>query len=638
MSARRLKPLDWLAFAVAAWVAFTFAFTPLRSSHDEWWHLKTGEYIATRGLPENDIFTYTAGTVAWHNHEWLTQLAMWWTFRAGEAAGFGGLHAVIALKTLFVMLAFAGFGLLLARRMREPAWAALAAALAVALGRRTFYPRPPFVTYLLLALLFWMLLEWRAGRLKDRTLWALAPLFALWANLHGFWVAGLVTIGAFWGEALIDWVWRRFGKRERGDAARRLRRLSIVGGACAASVMLNPYGWHLLEIFTNVVADPYLTGRIGELAPPDWNFVWALDGIILLLALAAIRPVRGPAWAIALLVAAALAALLRWNDLTTLLAWQWGNAHPLPETWVRAALALAAVAAAVARLRPPGAPALLMAAGFFTWWGTMHVRHLPLAAIMLLPLMAWSLEHWALAAGRRPMRWAGLTLLALLAAQWTFFQWTPRGSEGASWKRNLRLLQGAAYDLGPARVPADLPIPNFPLPPGDYLVDEYPRATVDFILRAGLPERLWNGGNYAGYLIWRLAPYALTENGRPLPGQGYRLFTDNRYDVYGSRFIRLEHSVLEGLNGEEAAAANRRMGTRTLRFAPWNAVLDSWEVQTVFVPIEARLNMRLAAGGWAMVWAGPRFVIWVRDTPENRPAIDRAMRLERQTPVLLKAD
>src|SRR5688500_14423014 len=106
----RARLFTIIGFVLAAWVAFAFAFTPLRTSHDEFWHLKTGKWISEHGhLPENDIFTYTAENIPWHNHEWLTQLAMWWIYRWGEEYGFGGWRSVILSKTIIIILAFAGF-------------------------------------------------------------------------------------------------------------------------------------------------------------------------------------------------------------------------------------------------------------------------------------------------------------------------------------------------------------------------------------------------------------------------------------------------------------------------------------------------------------------------------------------------
>src|SRR5262245_7400394 len=97
------KILTTFAFLFAAWAGFTFGFIPLRGSSDEFWHLKTGRWICeNRSLPANDIFTYTAEKIPWHNHEWLTQVCMWGIYHAGEEGGLGGWRAVIFAKTLLI--------------------------------------------------------------------------------------------------------------------------------------------------------------------------------------------------------------------------------------------------------------------------------------------------------------------------------------------------------------------------------------------------------------------------------------------------------------------------------------------------------------------------------------------------------
>jgi hypothetical protein len=158
------------------------------------------------------------------------------------------------------------------------------------------------------------------------------------------------------------------------------------------------------------------------------------------------------------------------------------------------------------------------------------------------------------------------------------------------------------------------------LPRGVFLAEAYPVRTVDFLLRAQLPPPIFNGGNYAGYLIWRLAP------------EHFRVFTDNRYDIYGGVVIRDEHSVLNGWSHADIAELKRR-GVPLGDFdRAWNDVLDHWKIQTVFIPADAPGNARLAVSGWQRVYEDFAFNLWVRDTPANQAVIERARSLERPTP------
>lgn len=607
---RRLQIVGALA---VAWIAFSFSFTPLRESTDEWWHLKTGRYIAQHGLPQNDIYTYTAKDFPWYNHEWLAQLAMWRVFQAGSATEFGGIRALILFKAIFIVLAFAGFGWALARRMQEPMWGLFTAAIAVTLARRHFYPRPPFITYLLIAIVFWLLIEWRAGRLRDRWLWLLAPLFALWVNLHGGWAAGIIFIAAFWADAAwtvgTDWT---LGA-DRRPAVRRLGLLTALGFACGLATLANPYGWRLYHMFGNVMSDPFLKQIISELKPPAWRFVLVLEVTIYLVVAAALRPRSPRGWGLLLLLIVALHFIIHFR-------FYGGRPRPYhdpwdPNPWVVTAIAVSAWALLIARLRPAGWPAHFLLGAFFLQQGIHHIRHLPLTALAILPALSWGLDAWL---SEQSGRWRTLipaTLLALSAGILIFFPLPTINSanglndylthkvEESYWNRNARLFDKIEIEPG-----------------------AYARETADFMVNADLPRPLFNEANISGYLIWRLAPDPLTESGRPIAGRpGYPLFTDNRYDIYGGEFIRDQESVVLGLNDEEARVNNKRWEWRGRKFSSWRSVLDRYGVQTLFLPKDAEVNRELARdANWANVWAAYKYTIWVRNTPANQPAIARA--------------
>ena len=101
------------------------------------------------------------------------------------------------------------------------------------------------------------------------------------------------------------------------------------------------------------------------------------------------------------------------------------------------------------------------------------------------------------------------------------------------------------------------------------LFGAYPKLAVDYLIENELPGRLFNGGNYAGYLIWRLSPERM------------KVFTDNRFDIYGSRFIQDEQIVLRAFEGDED-------------LPNWRAVLRRWDVRTVFVPVGSKIHGALA--------------------------------------------
>jgi hypothetical protein len=634
------RTLAILAFGIAAWTTFSFSFTPLRTSHDEWWHLKTGKWITeNRSLPEHDIFTYTADHMKWYNHEWLTQVGLWIIHEQGDRAGLGGIRAIILFKSICILIAFAGFGLLLARYVRDPVWAALAVMIAVALARRTFYPRPAFISYLLLTVVFWMLIQWRCDRRKEPWLWLLIPMFALWANLHGGWMAGLMVIGAFWLDALIMALIPKYGSISGRKAFLNLVGITALGIASGLAVLVNPYGYKLLVIFDHVLSDPYLMNTIGELQPPDWHFVWVLEGVILLMAGIALRPTAWLGWCVTAIVLPTLHFILHYP-----VDRYFPEVNP---AWIHTVVALPVLILAARRSGAPGwiAHALLMC--FFTQQAIHHVRHLSLMAIMILPTLAWGLDLWAgrlldryhgFSSHRKDdepvfyrrtwniswLSWVGLFIILILTEFWIFGDVAraiskrlpddrrPPLEYPSYFQRNRMLLKGFSTQptwIDTSTIPWVL---EPPLPGGTYEAEAYPRRAVDFIVRAGLPSPLFNSGNYAGYLIWRLSP------------EKYRLFTDNRYDLFGDIVIREEHAVTHAWTEENI----REAGVDASKgYYPWHEVLDRWKIQTMMIPVTWKVNALLADRDWARVWSGLQFNIWVRNTAENRPAIKNAAQL-----------
>src|SRR5690606_27890727 len=127
--------------ALVAAVGFSFGFTPVRSSNDVWWHLKSGRYIAEIGLPTVEPFNHVAegAGIVWHNHEWIAQWAMWQVHRAGEALWDDGLFGVIMAKALLLAATYAALALFAGRMSGSLLAGVVAGIIAAEIGRRTFY-------------------------------------------------------------------------------------------------------------------------------------------------------------------------------------------------------------------------------------------------------------------------------------------------------------------------------------------------------------------------------------------------------------------------------------------------------------------------------------------------------------------
>jgi hypothetical protein len=183
------SPIVILAVALGG-VMFALTVTKGVQDPDYFWHLTTGKLIAETGrVPSTDPFSFTWLGRPWTPHEWLSELLI---FRLVDTVGRIGALLVFGLFPPAI------FGVLAAALTRQGA-RVLAIGLPFALGAFALIPyvtlRPQAISWLLMAVLVWLLLEASADH--PRRFFLLVPLFVLWANLHGLYVVGLGVAGIY---------------------------------------------------------------------------------------------------------------------------------------------------------------------------------------------------------------------------------------------------------------------------------------------------------------------------------------------------------------------------------------------------------------------------------------------------------
>jgi hypothetical protein len=235
-----LVPSAVLLFLLGRQVSFIDLGYHLRAGMWEWQH---------HHWLDHDIFTSTFRSSPWLNQNWLAQLTLYGVW---SASGYAGLIALNAL--LFA----GGFGLLFAvchRRVHDVRLASLAVLVAVAPAILNTLIRPQAFSWFLLAVVVWLIDDAEAH--PERCLW-LVPLTALWANLHGGFIVGLVFLTITAAVA----VWHgRFA-----DRGARLLVLATLGSYVAA--LANPWGWHVYPYVLNVGGNPIVRRFIDEWQPP----------------------------------------------------------------------------------------------------------------------------------------------------------------------------------------------------------------------------------------------------------------------------------------------------------------------------------------------------------------------------------
>ncbi|MCX7625811.1 MAG: hypothetical protein N2Z21_06330 [Candidatus Sumerlaeaceae bacterium] len=553
------------SYVLALVAAWSFAFVPLRASQDEWWHLKAGQWIVRNGrLPVTDIFTYTGENLRWYNHEWLAQVLFYKVFAWGEGGAIGGLRGLIGFKSLVVVATFALVGWTAARHCGSWRIAGLVTLVAADVARRTIYPRPPILSYLLLAAFVALLWEWKAGRLRERWLWLLPVATVLWANLHGMVPLAVVAVGCFAGGEFLEWLfsrwcalrarhegreraWRRWGQRRlRGTFL-----LGCVALTCAVAAMASPSGWHIFFLGHKFTADPTLQRVIAEMLPTPGPLV---------------REVRGGIGGFFI--------------------------NPLYLSFWATVVLLVALMVQRAGLLRAGADYFLV--GFFLYQALMHVRLLPLYAVACAPTLAWLLAS-VLRRLREPLlckAWHMVPVATVvLFCVYVFVVAEPPPQ--TFFRRNLELLRGKDREAA-----------------------DYPTPVMQFVIRARLPDRMFSEINYCGYMIWWLSP------------EHHKLFTDNRFDLFGSQFYLEEATVVHGVEREEA-----RLGRG------WQEILDEYGVNFIVISRQAPLNAKLRASGrwdeiyyWIPEGHPPNvgFNVWLRREERFREVKERALALFRE--------
>lgn len=220
---------------------------------DLWGHLVFGRLILTHGhLPARDIYSYSASGLPWHDHEWLSEvaLALLWN-------GFG----VLGLKLMKLTCTAATITLLAmgAAESRTPIRLQL---LILATGALALAPmmqfRPQLFDFIALSAL--LLLLARDSYRRAGGLWLAIPIFALWANLHGGFFVGLAVLAVYAAVAAAE-------DLAAGKGLKRAIHLSSVTAGCAMVTLFNPDGIGNWFTVIHTLRNPITRAMVSEWQP-----------------------------------------------------------------------------------------------------------------------------------------------------------------------------------------------------------------------------------------------------------------------------------------------------------------------------------------------------------------------------------
>jgi hypothetical protein len=263
---RRITSASWgWPLAIGA-LCFTLTVRQSPFTLDGYLDLVGGRLIAAHGIPRTNTLSVVAHGKPWVDQQWLSQLVMYETWRLAGPLGLAALAAglVGSAYGLFVRLCLR----LGAAPQRAASWALLAF-----LGSVGYVSvRAEMFSYVLFVItLTWLAEDARRNRLKVSSLW-IAPLIALWANLHGAALLGACLVSGYSALRAAGAGFRRDGQRAGLYAA--------CSAASAAALVATPYGLSVLDYYHRVLSDPLLAEYESEWTPPrlGYGFDWMTFG------------------------------------------------------------------------------------------------------------------------------------------------------------------------------------------------------------------------------------------------------------------------------------------------------------------------------------------------------------------------
>ena len=256
--------IDFAAVVAGCLMFAVMLFLPqILNDGDTLWQIRTGAWILDHhAIPATDPFSFTAGDRPWFAHEWLAETLMALAFRVGSMQGVMALAAAATGLTAALLLHYL-------RRFLPGIYAVTALIVGMSNAAPSMLARPHLLAWPCLVLWCGGLVTARAKRTAPSL--ALLPVMALWVNLHGSFMLGLLLSGAFMVEALLD-----------PDVRRDRVFASWTGFVLAAwsVALINP------DFVGGVLFPIHLVGMkslawIGEWQPPDFSKSQPIEIIIL---------------------------------------------------------------------------------------------------------------------------------------------------------------------------------------------------------------------------------------------------------------------------------------------------------------------------------------------------------------------
>ena len=281
---RGLLPL-WVGIGV--YTLFLLAGNHLLIDPDTMWQVSVGQWILDhRAVPETDVYSFTMRGQPWISTQWLAQVLY------AKIYAMSGWSGPVVLAAGAIAATFALLTKSLTRHLSESTTLVFVAA-ALALTVPHLLARPHVLALPLLVAWVGGLIA-SADRRGAPSFWLL-PLMALWANLHGGFVFGLMLIAPVGLDAILS--------AEPALRKSLALRWAVFALAALIASCCTPYGWNALLASQKILELGSALPLIMEWKPADFGSVGALEICLLSgIGLALLRGIKLPPLRIALLL------------------------------------------------------------------------------------------------------------------------------------------------------------------------------------------------------------------------------------------------------------------------------------------------------------------------------------------------
>ena len=257
----------WAWLGVWVYVLLLINGSILLNDSDTYWHIAVGKWIFDHNaLPYADIYSFTKTGEPWISSSWLAQVLYAGSY---ELAGWAG---PVILSAACVAITFALLAFILGRRIPST-WAVLIALAALVLSASHLFARPHVLA--LPVMVAWVYGLMSAGERHQAPSLSLLPLMALWANLHGGFVFGLVLVAGFAFDA---W-WNAPAPQRMSLAVRWI----VFGIGAVAACCVTPYGWESILASRRILDLGELLHLIYEWMPADFSRFGLFEACVLAL-------------------------------------------------------------------------------------------------------------------------------------------------------------------------------------------------------------------------------------------------------------------------------------------------------------------------------------------------------------------